>query len=261
MPLSQNENQLLAMLPAQEFDELRPHLHVVPLISRQVLGDFHSHVRNVYFPVSGVISFVVPLKDGEMVESGMVGRDGVVGAGPALNKSVLFSQAIVQVPGKALAINPERLREVAGRRPVVQSVLLRHEQFLLAQVHQSVACNAMHNVEQRMCRWILRMYDLAGRDVPVTHEFLAQMIGVGRPRVSIVASTLQRFGLIDCKRGCIHIRDFDGLRRTSCECHQAVRAHYQAAFGNLNLSSVRQETETSKCKPNLYLVNRKRDGA
>jgi CRP-like cAMP-binding protein len=166
-----------------------------------------------------------------MVESGMVGRDGVVGAVQALNRSVLFSQAIVQVPGRAVVINPDRLREVAVRHLVVQRLLLRHEQFLLAQVHQSAACNAMHNVEQRMCRWILRMYDLAGTDIPVTHDFLAQMIGVGRPRVSIVASTLQRLGLIDCKRGCIQIRDFDGLRRASCECHQAVREHYKAAFG------------------------------
>ena len=230
MPLSQNENQLLAMLPAHEFDELRPHLQVVPLISRQVLGNSHSHVRNVYFPISGVISFIVPLENGGMVESGMVGRDGVVGAAQAMNKSVLFSQAIVQVPGRALAINPENLREVAARRSVVPSLLLRYEQFLLAQVHQSVACNAMHNVEQRMCRWILRMYDLAGKDIPVTHEFLAQMIGVGRPRLSIVASTLQKLGVINCKRCCIQIRDLDGLRHASCECRQAVRAHYQAAF-------------------------------
>ena len=137
-------------------------------------------------------------------------------------------KAIVQLAGAASIMEVDRLRSIALQFEPLLSVLIRHEQVLFAQSQQSAACNASHKVEARMCRWLLRMRDLADSDdLTLTQEFLAQMLGVRRPSVSIVANTLQKAGLITCRRGNMRLLNIEGLQEGSCECYGTVKAHYE----------------------------------
>jgi hypothetical protein len=158
----------------------------------------------------------------------MVGRDGVLNASSALDGKVSLNKAIVQLAGVASASAVDPFRKIAREFEPFRSLLIRHEQVLFAQSQQSAACNASHSVEARMCRWLLRMRDLAGSDdLVLTQEFLAQMLGVRRPSVSIVANTLQKAGLIKYSRGNIRLLDIKGLLEGSCECYGTVKAHYE----------------------------------
>ena len=221
-------NRLLASLSSEVFAAVAPHLKAVELTHARILAEAGSDVKQVWFPHSGVISLVVELSVGEMIETAMVGRDGVFNAAPALDGKVSLNKAIVQLAGAASVMEVDRLRAIAGQFEPFRAILIRHEQVLFAQSQQSAACNASHKVEARMCRWVLRMRDLANSDdLTLTQEFLAQMLGVRRPSVSIVANTLQKAGLIKYRRGHIRLLDIEGLREGSCECYGTVKAHYE----------------------------------
>ena len=156
------------------------------LPAKRVLFEAGDLVPAVYFPVSAIISLVVTLSTGELVEAAMVGRDGVVGASSALDGKVTLSRAIVQIEGDALICEPEKLRRAAFQSESLISRLIRHEQTLFAQAQQSTACMAAHDVQSRMCRWLLRARD--GTDtLNFTQEFLAEMLGVRRPSVTGVS--------------------------------------------------------------------------
>jgi CRP-like cAMP-binding protein len=189
--VSKSPNRLLASLPADTFSAISPHLKIVELKFGAVLAEAGSPIRQVYFPYSGVISLVVELDVGMMIETAMVGHDGALNAAPALDGKVSLNKGIVQVAGSAGTIEVNRLRRLANELEPFRSALIRHEQVLFAQSQQSAACNASHSVEARMCRWLLYMRDLAGGDdLMLTQEFLAQMLGVRRPSVSLVANSL-----------------------------------------------------------------------
>ena len=189
----------------------------------------------VYFPTTSVISLVVALSSGEMVEAAMVGRDGIVGAAAALDGRISLSQAIVQLPGNARTCTVDALATVAFQSRTLISTLVRHEQTVYAQAQQSAACMASHDVQARFCRWLLRARDLARSDtLPFTQEFLAEMMGVRRTSVSPVAHTLQQAGMIRYTRGKIEILDVEGLRETTCECYEAIRSNYSRLLGRPN---------------------------
>ena len=220
-------NQLLALLSGANFERLRPHLKNFELVHGTVLLAAGDTVNRVFFPHSGVISLVVGLHGGDLIETAMIGRDGVAGASAALNGKISMSRAIVQLPGMASALDVERLRTVADDNKGFRSLLIRHEQVLFAQAQQSSACNASHRIEARMSRWLLRLRDLAdGDELLITQEFLGQMLGVRRSSVSLVAGALQTAGLISYRRGRLHITDMKGLREAACECYGAVKSHY-----------------------------------
>jgi CRP-like cAMP-binding protein len=226
--MSKSPNRLLASLPSDVYSALTPHLKIVELKFGDVLAEAGSEIRQVYFPYAGVISLVVELKVGSMIETAMVGHDGVVNAAPALDGKVSLNKGIVQLSGSAGVMEVDRLRRLADEHKPFRSLLIRHEQVLFAQSQQSAACNASHTVEARMCRWLLHMRDFAGSDdLTLTQEFLAQMLGVTRPSVSIVASPLQQAGLIKYSRGRIQVLDVKGLKKEACECYDTVKAHYQ----------------------------------
>jgi CRP-like cAMP-binding protein len=225
---SQSPNRLLASLSSGIFAAIKPHLKTIELRHGEVFAKAGGTVRGVYFPDSGVISLVVELNVGEMIETAMVGRDGVLNASSALDGKVSLNKAIVQLAGTASAMAVGPLRKIAREFEPFRSLLIRHEQVLFAQSQQSAACNASHSVEARMCRWLLRMRDLAGGDdLVLTPEFLAQMLGVRRPSVSLVANTLQKAGLIKYSRGNMRLLNIEGLRKGSCECYGVVKAHYK----------------------------------
>jgi CRP-like cAMP-binding protein len=193
-----------------------------------VIAETDQFVSNVYFPHSGIISLVVEMEVGDMIETAMVGRDGVVNATSALDGRISLHRGLVQSEGAASVINPDVLRKLADEFTPLRSILIRHEQVLLAQAQQSAACNASHTVEARMCRWLLRIRDLNQSDeMKLTQEFLGQMLGVRRTSVSLVASTLQQAGWIKYRRGHIQITDVEGLRSGVCECYEKVFAHYE----------------------------------
>jgi CRP-like cAMP-binding protein len=225
--MAHSPNRLLASLPAKIFAALQPHLKVVNLKLGDVLAEAGGSVKRVYFPHSGAISLVVEMSVGDMIETAMVGKDGVLNGASALDGKVSLNKGLVQLAGVASVVDADRLRTIADDNSAFRSIIIRHEQVLFAQSQQSAACNASHSVKRRMCRWILRMRDLAESDqLTLTQEFLAQMIGVRRSSVSIVAGTLQKAGLIQYRRGNIRILDVEGLREGCCECYGAVKAHY-----------------------------------
>jgi CRP-like cAMP-binding protein len=226
------DNQLLAMLPAQDFSALNRYFTTVELRQGESLAQPGDEIRKVYFPHYGIISFVVELADGDIVQTGMVGRDGVVGAPQALDDKVSLNKIIVQLPGIASVIDRAPLREAVLSRNLIRKLFAAHEQFFIADIQQTAACNALHAVPARMCRWMLRMRDLAGTEMPLTQEYLAAMIGVTRPSVTSVASRLQTEGLISYKRGQIRIENVDRLKESSCECHEAVQLNYERLFGS-----------------------------
>ena len=156
----------------------------------------------------------------------MVGKDGVVGGSAALNGDLSLNKAVVQLTGRASVVDVDRVRALAESSVVFRTALMRHEQFVMAQAQQSAACNASHAVEARISRWLLRCRDLAGsNDIALTQEFLAEMMGVRRTSVSLVANTLQQAGLIKYRRGHIRVLDVEGLQDAACECYETVKAH------------------------------------
>ena len=231
--MSKSPNRLLASLPADAFSAISPYLKIVELKFGDVVAEAGSPIRQVYFPYSGVISLVVELDVGAMIETAMVGHDGVLNAAPALDGKVSLNKGIVQAAGSAGTIEVNRFRRLANEFEPFRSLLIRHEQVLFAQSQQSAACNASHSVEARMCRWLLYMRDLAGSDdLILTQEFLAQMLSVRRPSVSIVASPLQKAGLIKYSRGHMRLLDVKGLEKRACECYGTVKAHYKRLLSN-----------------------------
>lgn len=232
MASNNSENRILASVSPEVFAALKPHLSLREFRHGEILGQLGAPVRETFFPHSGIISLVVELNVGQMVETAMIGRDGVFNASAALDGKISLNKAIVQLAGFSSVISVAHLVEVADRFRDFRAMLIRHEQVLFAQAQQSSACNASHAVETRLCRWLLRSRDLAASDdLTITQEFLAQMLGVQRSSLSVVAHTLQQAGLIRYKRGHVRIVDVDGLKESSCECYEAVNGQYDRIFG------------------------------
>jgi CRP-like cAMP-binding protein len=220
-------NQLLQAVPAVELDALRPHLEFVDLVREAVLIEAGAPVTHVYLPWSGVISMRARLSEGQTVDVAMIGCDSVFGASAAFGGRASLTDAVVLLPGKASTLPVAHFQAAADRSSAFRTLLARHEQALFAQAQQSAACNASHSVEARLSRWLLRARDLCNSEsLPLTQEVLAQMIGVRRNAVSIVANALQKAAIIRYSRGQIEITDVQGLRDTSCECYRAVEAHH-----------------------------------
>jgi CRP-like cAMP-binding protein len=229
-----SRNLLLASLSEADRSLVQPHLKQIELSQGHVLHDAGGTVEQVCFPFSAVISLVVPLSTGETIEAAMVGRDGVVGAAAALDGKISLSRAIVEIGGAGMACSTDTMKQAAMQSRSIHALLMRHEQVVYAQAQQSAACNATHNVESRLARWMLRARDLAGSEhLPFTQEFIADMLGVRRTSVSVTAHMLQQAGLIRYNRGHIQIMDLEGMRETACECYETVRNHYNLLLGGM----------------------------
>src|SRR5215213_10868872 len=197
-------NRLLAALETEDFALLEPHLEIVNLKRGQVLYDTGDAISHAYFPHDTIVSLVNVMEDGGTVEVGVFGREGVLGFLSELVTREAFGRYVVQMSGTASRIAFERLNEVRNTRPSLRLLIMRYGEAFLAQTFQTVSCNALHPVEARCCRWILSMHDRADGDtLPLTHEFLAEMLGVQRSSVSVVTRTLQTAGLIHQARGSI----------------------------------------------------------
>jgi CRP-like cAMP-binding protein len=221
-------NRLLAAMADEDFALLEPHLEFVELTRGKVLYDTGEPVRYTYFPHDSVVSLVTVMEDGDSVEMAVFGRESLLGFVSAMVSRQSLGRYIVQVSGTASRISVERTHEAVTTRPGIRELFLRFSEALLAQTFQTVACNAVHSVEARCCRWILSMHDRVDHDtLSLTHEFLAEMLGVQRSTVSIVTRTLQTAGLVSQRRGVITVTDRAGLEETTCECYNKIRQNYE----------------------------------
>jgi CRP-like cAMP-binding protein len=225
-------NLLLASLSDSDAAALQPHLQSVQLEHEKILFEAGSEATDVFFPTGAIVSLVVSLTSGEIIEAAMVGKDGVVGAFAALGGNIPANRAIVQLAGPALTCKVSELKSAASQSQSIRSALFRHEQAVYAQASQSAACMAAHHVEARLCRWLLRARDLADTDnLQFTQEFLSEMLGVERTSVSLHARTLQQAGMIKYSRGRIQITDVEAMQEVVCECYGTVKSYYQALLG------------------------------
>ena len=217
-------NNFLQSLSREDFELLRPNLRDVKLVRSTVLFDAGGNVERLYFPHVGVISIVVVLSGGVMIEAAMIGRDGVAGTPAALEGAVSLNRAVVQIPGLASTIDTQQMRAAVATSKSLRVKLYQHDQMLLAQAQQSAACNAKHQIEERLCRRLLRTRDLVENDtIEITQELLAQMLGVRRTSVTLAARHLQAANLIKYRRGHIEVIDLEGLKEASCECYEEVK--------------------------------------
>lgn len=212
-------NLLLAALPPNDRARLDAHLEPFPLPADLVLYEPNAPVRYAYFPTDGVISMVSDMEEGT-VEVGTIGREGMAGLPVLLHVPSMPMRVFVQVPGASLRIETARLRDAVRESPALERSLLRSAMAFLDQVAQSTACNRLHTLEERCARWLLMTHDrVLGDELILKQKFLAEMLGVHRPAVTLAAGALQRAGLISYKRGKIQVIDRAGLEHAACECY------------------------------------------
>jgi CRP-like cAMP-binding protein len=217
------DNKLLAALPRHEFDLLAPNLTTVPLQQAAVLAEPGDEFDHIYFPESGMLSLLAVLRDGKAIETATVGREGVVGAMAGLGLYKSLVRVVVQLPITVSRIPASQFRKAASQSEAIRNMCIQYNEVLLSQARVTAACNALHVVEARFCRWLLQSADRAESDtVALTQEFLAEMLGVRRTSVTEVASKIQAAGAINYSRGQITILKRSALEKTSCECYQTL---------------------------------------
>ncbi len=223
-------NRVLASVPAREYKRLQAHLEPIELKFGQVLYEPGKSIRHVYFPVDCLISLLTAVDKRRTLEVGMVGNEGMAGMPFILGMGVSGVRAIVQGGGNALRMASAPFRIEFDRNRPLQDALYRYTYALMAQVSQTAACNRFHEAESRLSRWLLMTRDRVGADeFPLTHEFLAHMLGLRREGVTEAASALKRRKLISYTRGKIQIIDVRGLKKSSCSCYQTVKDVFDRA--------------------------------
>jgi CRP-like cAMP-binding protein len=214
---------LLAMTP-REFNLVRPHLQFVDLEQHRVLYEPHRKLKFMYFPNRGLISLVVVLKNGKTVEAGIVGKEGASGTALAASVTSSALREIVQISGEGFRIKSEVFQKLLLGMPNLRKALNRYNVLLGMQVSQTAACNRLHEIEQRLARWLLMAEDSAASPIlGITHDFLATMLGTDRPSVTLAAGLLQKAGLIEYGRGAVKIMNRPQLEAFACECYSVIR--------------------------------------
>jgi hypothetical protein len=234
-PLLQNlgpsRNLLLSSLPAEEYQQLLPHLCPIKLSLGTFVGDSNGHCGFAYFPTTCVVSLICAMENGATAEVALTGNDGVHGTSLFLGGNTTTNRAIVGIAGEALRMDARMLKEQFLRGGSFQRVLLRYTEALITQISLTAACNRIHTLEKRLCRWLLLIHDRVSCDeLVMTQEFIANMLGGRRETVTVAAGRLQDAGLIHYTRGRLKIVNRKGLEETVCECYRAVRDEYHPAL-------------------------------
>ena len=218
------ENGILRHLSSKALALLEPHLRKVKLAQGVILHEVGETITQVYFPLSGMVSMLAILKSGEAIEAGVIGREGFVGGYLGPRGWRPFGHAVMQMAGDLLRLNVRHYKKAYDTSDEFRLLVNGYQSVVHFQAQQTAACQALHTVEARMCRWLLQAQDAVGSDtLNLTQEFLSHMLGVRRTSVSGSANKLQEEGLIGYKRGIIKILDRKGLEKSSCECYAAVR--------------------------------------
>jgi CRP-like cAMP-binding protein len=220
-------NAILASLPAEELSRMQPHLEIVEVGTKTMVYDRMRPIECVYFPVNAVFSFVATVDDEVVVEVGTIGKEGMVGLPAFLGSSVSPDSAFSQVAGLAACMEVTDFHAVLRSDGHLHDRLLRYTQAFIVQVAQNTACNRIHTTEERAARWLLTTADRVGaEEFVLTQQFLAQMLGVRRPTVSLTAGILQAAGLITYTRGRVRIVDREQLEQSACDCYAIVRDEF-----------------------------------
>jgi CRP-like cAMP-binding protein len=225
-------NHLLAALPKDELVRLEKDLEPVSLSLGEVIYESGEQLEYIYFPTTAIISLLYIMENGSTAEIGMAGNDGLVGIALYMGGSTTPSRAVVQSAGNAFRLRSKALKFEFGLGGEFQNILLRYTQYLMTQISQTAVCNRLHSVEQQLCRWLLINHDLLQTNkLVMTHDLIANMLGVRREGVSIAAGNLQKRGLIKYVRGTITMLDRKGLEEAACECYQVVKTEYDRLLG------------------------------
>jgi CRP-like cAMP-binding protein len=221
------KNRVLASLPAVEIKCLAPHLSPVTLKINRNLHDPGQTIDTVYFLEEGVCSVVVTMENGNSVEVGIIGRDGFVGLSGVLGTERSPNRAFMQIPGHGFSVKAKVLQEQCEVSSELRLRFQRFVQAMLVQTAQTAACNRVHELEERLARWLLMCQDRVQNDrIPITHEFLAMMLGTRRTTVTVAAGMLHKAGLIAYSRGNVTIENRKGLEQAACECYHIIHEEY-----------------------------------
>jgi CRP-like cAMP-binding protein len=221
---SPNQNHLLAALPTADFEPLAAHLELVPMALGQMLYEPGGQLRHAYFPTTSIVSLHYVTETGASAETAGVGNEGVVGVSLFMGGDTTSSSAVVQTAGHAYRLEHQLLQQEFNRAGLMQNLLLRYTQALMTQMSQTAVCNRHHSVEQQLCRWLLLTLDrIPSRELVLTHELVANTLGVRRESVTEAAGKLQRAGFISYRRGHIAVIERSGLETHACECYAVVR--------------------------------------
>jgi CRP-like cAMP-binding protein len=224
MPRSPYQNRILSSLPVAEIGRLTPHLSQVKLDEGRILLDSGQKIRYAYFVEAGLASIVTIMKNGRSVEVSVVGRDGMVGLPALLGTDSLPSRAFIQIPGSGYRIQATQLTKEFERRGKLHEKLQKYIQAHVVQVSQTAACNRLHEISERLARWLLMCQDRTDSPLlQITHKSLAAMLGAPRPTVTLAAGILQKAGLVDYSRARMRILNRKGLERAACECYRTIR--------------------------------------
>ena len=222
-------NHILQSLPAKEYERLVPQLQPVPLVQHQVLFEVGAPITGGYFVNSGLVSCLTVMRNGDSVEVGLLGHEGFAGLPILLNIAHSSARLTVQITGEGSRINADALRNLLPQLPILERLLSRFTYLQALQSQQIAACNRLHEVDERLARWLLMTQDRVRLDVlPLTQELMADMLGTRRSSVTVAAGILQKAGIIDYRRGKVHILDRQKLEEAACECYPAVRTQLHA---------------------------------
>jgi CRP-like cAMP-binding protein len=217
-------NRLLAAFPTEILDALEHDVRRIPLARGTLCFDAGARIDRVYFPITGMVSLVIPVGSGEAVETGTIGREGAAGIHCGLGIRNSYSRATIQIPGDFAVVSAVRLQQAVKDNSGLGNLISRYTETLWAEAQQTAACNAIHAASSRVCRRLLQTADLIGSDeLPLTQEYLADMLGVRRTTVTLLAQELQKRGAIKYSRGKIVLLDRDALEANSCECYDAIK--------------------------------------
>ena len=232
---SPDQNQLLAALPADDFAAIAEHLERVPMPLGHMLYEPGTQLRHAYFPTTCIVSLHYVTESGASAETAGVGNEGVVGVSLFMGGDTTPSSAVVQTAGHAYRLDRHVLLQEFKRAGALQRLLLRYTQALMTQMAQSVVCNRYHSVEQQLCRWLLLPVDrVPARELVMTQELVASMLGVRRESVTEAAGNLQNLGYIRYRRGHIAVLDRKGLETRSCECYGVVKKELGRLLHDVN---------------------------
>jgi CRP-like cAMP-binding protein len=242
-------NWLLGALETASRARIDRHLEPVTLKLGAVVCEAGGLLRHAYFPQGNVLSLLTVLENGSAIETANIGREGAFGLFAAMYSRVSFNRCIVQFEGGMVRCSIELLQQEFEHSEHVRNLFVSYSETLLSQIQQTVACNALHTTEEKMCRWLLMMHDRAeGEALPYTHEFLSHMLGANRKSVTLAAQSLQTVGLISYHRGKIQVLDRPGLEKASCECYAIVKERFDA-FLSPPSTAVQGDTQGRRGKP------------
>jgi CRP-like cAMP-binding protein len=239
---ARHANRLLRVLPDDVYHVLEQHMRLRNLERGEILHRPGEEIRDLYFPIDCLISVTVTMRDNRTVEAGVVGSREMVGINAFMGgRETTQTEYIVQIPGSAIQVAADPIRKAFDSQKKVRDIFLKYTQAMIAQISQSVACNSVHSVEQRYARWLLEVYDrLQQEQFKLTHEFIAEMLGVRRAGITVLAGKFERDGILEAGRGWTRVIDAERLKAASCECYSVLKEEYDRLLGDSAHSAAHQ---------------------